>query len=65
MNRITTREAAQKLNCNLPAAAITLRTANIPHVRCGRAYLWDALAVERLIEILKQQHSTAQQEVSV
>jgi len=47
--RLTTREAAERLNC-YPAQVIPLlKSAGIPFTRCGQSYLWDAESLERLL----------------
>lgn len=55
-DRITTREAAVKLECSLSSALATLKTIGVPHIRCGAAYLWDADAIERLTQTLSATH---------
>ena len=51
--RYTTREVAIRLGTTQTAALHFLTTARVEHIRCGPAYLWNAIAVERLLESLK------------
>ena len=52
--RLTTREAAEVLECKPAEALALLRAASVPHVRMGRRgpILWDATAAEHLRDVL-------------
>ena len=50
--KISSREAAQRLNCRPSEAVALLRAANIRSTRCGSAWLWEAAGVEQLAAIL-------------
>jgi hypothetical protein len=56
MNRdrlLTTYEAADLLACEADHALALLKGAGVPYERIGRAYLWDADSVRRLIQALR------------
>lgn len=50
--RYTSREAAERLGVLSFDAIHLLRAASVPSVRHGSGILWDAAAVERLVETL-------------
>jgi len=57
-SRLTTREAAQVLNCKPSEAVKILRLADVPSWRTGPyqggIILWDAAGVERVAEVFEE-----------
>lgn len=53
-SRYTTAEVAARLLCSFAEARSILKAAGIPYTRCGNNLLWDAEAVERLLEALQK-----------
>ena len=64
MERITTREAAARLDCRCQDAIALLKASGVTETRCGRAYLWSADGVDRLVAALQRGKTTAKERVS-
>ena len=59
MERLTTREAALLMGCREADALQLLKAAGITRSGGGRAFLWDAAGVKKLLALLRVPHSLA------
>jgi len=52
--RYSTKEIAARLFLSEQRTRHLLFAASVPCTKCGQSYLWDAAAVERVLEALKK-----------